>query len=59
MPGAASGGAWLGVIVPQLPCEVPPPMRPARARAPTPGLQQRKGAGQADHAGADNQDIFA
>ena len=29
MPGAASGVAWLGVIVPQFPCELPPPMRPA------------------------------
>jgi hypothetical protein len=28
MPGAASGGAWLGVIVPQLPCEVAAPARP-------------------------------
>ena len=25
MPGCASGGAWLGVIVPQLPCEAPAP----------------------------------
>src|SRR3546814_7420285 len=28
-PGAASGSAWLGVSVPQLPWELPPPIRPA------------------------------
>src|SRR5688500_5552652 len=28
MPGAASGGAWLGVIVPQFPCEDPEPIAP-------------------------------
>ena len=28
VPGMTSGGAWLGVSVPQLPCELPPPMRP-------------------------------
>src|SRR5690606_27171127 len=26
LPGAASGGAWLGVMVPQLPCELPLPI---------------------------------
>src|SRR5690606_24817725 len=29
MPGACSGPAWLGVTVPQLPWELPPPIRPA------------------------------
>src|SRR5690606_18481321 len=29
VPGPASGGAWLGVSVPQLPCEAPAPTLPA------------------------------
>jgi hypothetical protein len=41
MPGMASGGAWLGVSVPQLPCDAPAPtvawstistVRPAASR---------------------------
>ncbi len=32
MPGAASGGAWLGVSVPQLPCDAAPPTRPCSSR---------------------------
>jgi hypothetical protein len=37
MPGAASGGAWLGVMVPQLPCELPLPAAPASiTRTPRP-----------------------
>src|SRR3546814_20718342 len=44
LPGAVSGAAWLGVMVPQLPCELPQPavlasstrtLRPASSSAKT------------------------
>jgi hypothetical protein len=60
VPGAASGAAWLGVIVPQLPCELPLPTR-ALLEHPhlAPGLEQVPGAGQADHPATDDQDVVA
>jgi hypothetical protein len=56
MPGCASGAAWLGVSVPQLPCELPPP-DPALLEHghAAPSGEEIMRAGQADHAAAEDQ----